>query len=194
MATANVWLEEVEKGLKKEILSSVTHLNNIGKRVSLTDEQVWVRDPEEEFREESYPCVTITYIDSQYDPRRWSIEPIKIREDKKNNVVVMQDPSVPYNLIYQIDFWARYKEDINELTKTWFQKHNRAFNLTVVDDGGVKRSCNVNQYENPKTADLIRVGKRLYHTIVSYIIWVELDENLDYNIPMVAVVDIDAKE
>ncbi len=192
--SSNVWYQEVDMGLVNEIRSSVKYINESGEEVAIKPKAVWVRDPEEEFKEENYPCVTVSSLYDRFDPKRWSINPSFIGIDKPNNQIILQDPSVPYNLFYQIDFWARYKEDINCMTRTWLQNHNRAFNLTVTDDGGEVRSCNAIKNEDMKTSNLVKVGKRLFHSFISYSIWVELDPNINYNKPMVAVVSIDAQE
>ena len=184
--SANVWFEEVERGLKEEILRTVEYLTPAGVKEPVSKEMVFVRDPEEDLREEEIPCVTITPIMNRFDPRRYNPNPVVINRDTKNNTVHMQESAVPFNLTYQIDFWSRYREDMNIMTSSWIKKHFRQFNLPVVDDGGVVRSSNVLIYENMRPVDLMKNQKRLYHSIISYVIWVELDDEVGYNVSMVA--------
>lgn len=184
--SANVWFEEVERGLKEEILRTVEYLTPAGVKEPVSKEMVFVRDPEEDLREEEIPCVTITPIMNRFDPRRYNSNPVVINRDTKNNTVHMQESAVPFNLTYQIDFWSRYREDMNIMTSSWIKKHFRQFNLPVVDDGGVVRSSNALIYENMRPVDLMRNQKRLYHSIISYVIWVELDDEVGYNVSMVA--------
>ena len=184
--SANVWFEEVERGLKEEILRTVEYLTPAGVKEPVSNEMVFVRDPEEDLREEEIPCVTITPIMNRFDPRRYNPNPVVINRDTKNNTVHMQESAVPFNLTYQIDFWSRYREDMNIMTSSWIKKHFRQFNLPVVDDGGVVRSSNALIYENMRPVDLMRNQKRLYHSIISYVIWVELDDEVGYNVSMVA--------
>lgn len=184
--SANVWFEEVERGLKEEILRTVEYLTPAGVKEPVSKEMVFVRDPEEDLREEEIPCVTITPIMNRFDPRRYNPNPVVINRDTKNNTVHMQESAVPFNLTYQIDFWSRYREDMNIMTSSWIKKHFRQFNLPVVDDGGVVRSSNALIYENMRPVDLMRNQKRLYHSIISYVIWVELDDEVGYNVSMVA--------
>ena len=184
--SANVWFEEVEIGLKEEILRTVEYLTPAGVKEPVSKEMVFVRDPEEDLREEEIPCVTITPIMNRFDPRRYNPNPVVINRDTKNNTVHMQESAVPFNLTYQIDFWSRYREDMNIMTSSWIKKHFRQFNLPVVDDGGVVRSSNALIYENMRPVDLMRNQKRLYHSIISYVIWVELDDEVGYNVSMVA--------
>ena len=184
--SANVWFEEVERGLKEEILRTVEYLTSAGVKEPVSKEMVFVRDPEEDLREEEIPCVTITPIMNRFDPRRYNPNPVVINRDTKNNTVHMQESAVPFNLTYQIDFWSRYRDDKNIMTSSWIKKHFRQFNLPVVDDGGVVRSSNALIYENMRPVDLMRNQKRLYHSIISYVIWVELDDEVGYNVSMVA--------
>lgn len=184
--SANVWFEEVERGLKEEILRTVEYLTPAGVKEPVSNEMVFVRDPEEDLREEEIPCVTITPIMNRFDPKRYNPNPVVISRDTKNNTVHMQESAVPFNLTYQIDFWSRYREDMNIMTSSWIKKHFRQFNLPVVDDGGVVRSSNALIYENMRPVDLMRNQKRLYHSIISYVIWVELDDEVGYNVSMVA--------
>ena len=184
--SANVWFEEVERGLKEEILRTVEYLTPAGVKEPVSKEMVFVRDPEEDLREEEIPCVTITPIMNRFDPRRYNPNPVVINRDTKNNTVHMQESAVPFNLTYQIDFWSRYRDDMNIMTSSWIKKHFRQFNLPVVDDGGVVRSSNALIYENMRPVDLMRNQKRLYHSIISYVIWVELDDEVGYNVSMVA--------
>ena len=184
--SANVWFEEVERGLKEEILRTVEYLTPAGVKEPVSKEMVFVRDPEEDLREEEIPCVTITPIMNRFDPRRYNPNPVVINRDTKNNTVHMQESAVPFNLTYQIDFWSRYRDDKNIMTSSWIKKHFRQFNLPVVDDGGVVRSSNALIYENMRPVDLMRNQKRLYHSIISYVIWVELDDEVGYNVSMVA--------
>lgn len=165
-------------------------------RIPIREKSVWIRDPQEELREESYPCVTVSSLYDRFDALRWSYNASILGVDKVRNVVIMQEPSQPFDLTYQIDFWARYKEDMNLMTMTWLQGHPRSFNLDVTDDGGEKRSCNVYQDGRIRPMDLFTSKKRLYHTVISYVIWVELDRNEDYTMPMVAEIEavVKAKE
>lgn len=192
--SANVWSEEVERGLKEEILRTVKYLDTSGKKVAITDDKVYVRDPEEDLKEEDIPCVTITQLFNRFDPRRYNPNPVIMSRNKEENTLQVQDPAVPFNLFYQIDFWSRYREDINVMTSSWLKSHFRQFNLSVIDDGGVERSSNVLVNESMKSADLLKNQRRLFHSVISYVIWVELDDEVGYNVSMVAERNIQAEE
>ena len=192
--SANVWSEEVERGLKQEILNTVFYLTDTGIKAPLTEDMVFVRDPEEDLREEQIPCVTITPLYNRFDARRYNPNPVIMSRNDEENLLTMQDSAVPFNLFYQIDFWSRYKEDINLMTSTWLRKHFRQFNLKVVDDGGTERSSNVIVNESLRESDLLKNQKRLFHSIISYVIWVELDDEVGYNVPMVAERNLSAEQ
>lgn len=192
--SASVWSEEVERGLKQEILNTVFYLTDTGIKAPLTEDMVFVRDPEEDLREEQIPCVTITPLYNRFDARRYNPNPVIMSRNDEENLLTMQDSAVPFNLFYQIDFWSRYKEDINLMTSTWLRKHFRQFNLKVVDDGGTERSSNVIVNEPLRESDLLKNQKRLFHSIISYVIWVELDDEVGYNVHMVAERNLSAEQ
>jgi hypothetical protein len=194
--SANVWLEEVERGLKEEILSTVEYLTTAGVRAKVTEDMVFVRDPEEDLKEEQIPCVTITHLFNRFDSKRYNPNPVIMSKDEENSLLNVQESAIPFNLTYQIDFWSRYKEDINIMTSSWLRKHFRQFNLKVIDDGGTERTSNVLLNEQMKSSDLMKNQKRLFHSVISYVIWVELDDELGYNVHMVAdrVIGADSSE
>lgn len=192
--SANVWFEEVEKGLKEEILNTVFYLSPTGIKTNVTEDMVFVRDPEEDLREEQIPCVTITPLFNRFDPRRYNPNPVIMSKNEEENLLTMQDSAVPFNLTYQLDFWSRYKEDINLMTGSWLKKHFRQFNLRVVDDGGTERYSNVLLNESMRESDLLKNQKRLFHSLISYVIWVELDDEVGYNVHMVAERNLSAEQ
>ena len=190
--SANVWFEEVNIGLLEEIKNTVRVKNSKGVLKALKDEALLIRKPEEDFKLEAFPCVSIYNLSYKHDPVRYNPSPVMVEEDEKNKVVVMEDSAVPFNLDYQIDFWAKYQEDMDCMTRTWLSKHFRQFNLKVVDDGGVERTCNCLIQGSVAKSDLVLNGERLFHSIIKYQIWVELDDETRYNKPMVIQRSIDA--
>ena len=187
---ANVWFEEVNTGLLNEIRHTVRYQNANGVLIALDDEALIIRKPEEEFKSEIYPCISIYNLSYIHDPRRYNPSLVKVGEDIENNEAILEDSAVPYNLMYQIDFWARYQEDMDYMTKTWLLKHFRQFNLEVIDDGGNIRSCNCLKQGSIVKSDLLLNGERLFHSIIKLQIWVELDSETRYNKPMVTKTSI----
>lgn len=182
--SANVWFEQVDAGLLEELKNTIRIKSN-GVTVTLPDNAFIIRKPEEDMKFETFPCVSIYNKSYKHDPVRYDPIPVVVSEDKTNNRAELEDPAVPYNLSYQIDFWARYQTDMNEMTRTWLLKHFRSFNLSVVDDGGNERSCNVMVDGSIIKSDLVQNKERLFHSIVNCTIWVELDDETRYNVPIV---------
>lgn len=192
--SANVWFEEVNKGLLKELKDTIRIKNINGVLVALEDKALIIRKPEEDFKFETFPCVSIYNKDYKHDPLRYNPAPVKVAEDHVNHQVILEDPATPFVLSYQIDFWADYQTDMDSMTKSWLVKHFRQFNLRVIDDGGVERTVNCLMKGNVVKSDLVLDKQRLFHTIINYQIWVELDNETRYNKPMVLTRDIDARE
>ena len=192
--SANVWFEEVNTGLKQEILNSIKVTNSTGNRVSLSEEAVFIRKPEEDFKPEVYPCVSIYNKSYSHDTIRYDPIPVKLGVDKVQKKIEMEEPAVPFKLFYQIDFWSKYQTDMDSMTRTWLIKHFRQFNLSVIDDGGVERSCNCLTKGQVVKSDLVLNNERLFHSIVNLEIWVELDDETRYNIPVVVTHDINAEQ
>lgn len=182
--SANVWFEEVNTGLLNELRNTVKIKDANGLLVSLKDDSFMVRKPEEDFKLESYPCVSIYNLDYKHDPFRYNPSPVVVAQDIENSVVTLEESAVPFNLFYQIDFWAEYQTDMDCMTMTWLKKHFRQFNLVVVDDGGTERTCNCLMKGSVVKSDLVLNGERLYHSLIKLLIWVELDDEIRYNKPI----------
>lgn len=192
--SANVWFEEVNTGLLKELKKTVRIKNADRLSIPLEDKALVVRKPEEDFKFETFPCISIYNLNYEHSRERYNPSPILIKKDVSKGVVTFEDPAVPFDLEYQIDFWARYQEDMDSMLKTWLMKHFHQFNLKVVDDGGTERTCNCLITGKVRKSDLVLGGERLFHSIVKYHIWVELDDETRYNTPIVIKRDIKASE
>ena len=192
--SANVWFEEVNTGLLKELRDTIRVKDANGDLIALSDRSFVIRKPEEDFKFETFPCVSIYNLDYKHEPVRYNPEPVRVGEDRENKQVIFEEPATPFNLTYQIDFWAKYQTDMDYMTRTWLMKHFRQFNLPVADDGGVERTCNCLIQGSVVKSDLVSGGERLFHSIVKYQIWVELDNETRYNKPMVIDRSIKADE
>lgn len=192
--SANVWFEEVNIGLLKELKNTIKIKDYNGVLSTLPDSAFIIRKPEEDFKLETFPCVSIYNLDYKYTPIRYNPAPIKMNEDKEKHVVEFEESAVPFNLTYQIDFWSKYQTDMDYMTRTWLMRHFHQFNLTVIDDGGVERTCNCLIQGSVVKSDLMQGGERLFHSIIKYQIWVELDDETRYNVPMVIERNIEPKE
>lgn len=192
--SANVWFEEVNIGLLQELKNTVRIRNSKGVLVALEDKALIIRKPEEDFKFEVFPCISIYNITYKHEPLRYNPEPIKVGEDKENKLVILEDSAIPFDLTYQIDFWSKYQEDMDYMTRTWLNTHFRQFNLKVIDDGGTERTCNCLTQGSVIKSDLLLSGERLFHSIIKLHIWVELDNETRYNKHMVIERHISADE
>ena len=180
-----MWFEEVNTGLIEELKKCIKIKNAKGDLVPLQDNSFVVRKPEEDLKFEVFPCISIYNTSSKFDPLRYVTEPKTVSVNETEKTITLEDNAVPYDLTYQIDFWARYQTDIDQMTRTWLMKHHRQFNLSVVDDGGKERSCNALIQGGITKSDLVLNKERLFHSIIIYHIWVEIDDETRYNKPMV---------
>lgn len=192
--SANVWFEEVNTGLVEEIKSTVKVKDAHGVLTALGDDNIVIRKPEEDFKIEVFPSVSIYNVTYRHDPLRYNPNPVVVSTDKEKKTMTLEDPAVAFNLSYQLDFWAKYQTDMDSMTRTWLLKHFRQFNLKVIDDGGTERSCNCITKGSIVKSDLVQNGDRLFHSIVNLQIWVEIDDETRYNMPMVVTRDIDTQQ
>lgn len=187
--SANVWFEEVNRGLIDELKNSVKIKDSNGSLVSLPDNAFVVRKPEKEFKFETFPCISIYNKDYKHDVLRY-VEGEKVVKQISGNKALIEDTAVPFNLSYQIDFWADYQSDMDCITRTWLMSHFRQFNLNVIDDGGNPRSCNVLSQGSIIKSDLMQGNNRLFHSILNYLIWVEIDDEIGYNTDIVTKINV----
>lgn len=193
--SASVWFEEVDVALRQEILNTVKVKDPTTNEIKVLDpKSAIVRKPEEDFKIETFPCVSIYNLNYRHDPMRYNPNPVIVSRDYDNGTAELEDPAIPFNLTYQIDFWSSYQSDMNLMTRTWLMKHHRQFNLEVVDSGGTPRNCNVIIQGSPVKSDLMDKGERKFHTIITYHIWVELDEETRYNVNMVTSREVNVNQ
>lgn len=189
----SIWKEEVDTGLLDEIYNTIKIPNSKGILVPLEskEKQVLIRKPEEDFKPEKYPCVSIYNTGDRFSTVRYNPNQIK---RVNNGVITLEDSAIPFDLIYNLDFWARYQTDMNAMTKEWLKHHFRQFNLLVHDDDGNEVYVNCLRSSNPRKSDLMSGGERLFHTIISYRIWVEIKDETQYNTTVATKVNIDVSQ
>lgn len=180
----SVWFEQVDIALV-ELIQRTILID--GKPV-----KVIVRKPDEDFNEEDYPMVSIYNVSDKFSVERYSPEPVVLSRDVESRTLVSEESALPYDLIYQIDFWSTLQSDMNSMTKQWKSFSKRWFNLDVTDESGNHRSCLVVPKGDFGKSDLLSQGKRLYHSFGSYRVQVEIDEKVTNTVPMVTEIVPDA--
>ena len=192
----SVWKEQVERSLIEEIYSSVRIKNENGELIPLSNKskQVLIRKPEESFKPEKFPCISIYNKGDAFAPTRYESGNEKLKKRLTDGSYVLENRAVPFNLTYQIDFWSKYQSDMNDLTMTWLMHHFRQFNLLVNDTEGKEISINCIKNGTLVKSDLMQGGERLFHSILTYTIWVEIKDETQYNVDVVEKVVIDVSQ
>lgn len=168
----SVWLTEVDTALLQLIPTIAKYYDEEGEEAPA---DVMVRNPEGTFKIEKFPSVSIFNYDQIFASYRYVKEEVLVGFDLENGDAIMEKPAIPFDLYYQIDFWADYQEDINEMTRRWLGKIPKNSVLEVVDTRGTTRYCNM-ELVDFANADYVKGDDRIFHRVYSYRIWVELDE------------------
>lgn len=174
MYDRSVWIDEVDRGLYNIISSVVAYKDKQGKlqkvkpRFSISNTDI---------DNIQYPVVLVRTPTETFDMNRYDYNNnmVVTSYDMDNSTMTTEDLAKPYNLTYQIDFIAQYKEDLNLMLKFWYNKIGKRFMLPVVRADGEKDSCYMYQQSPPSNAD-INLGKQvLYRIVLMYTIQVEID-------------------
>ena len=173
----SVWFEQVDSALMK-FIQNIIKID--GKPVKTA-----IRKPDSDFDNEDYPLVSVYNINDRFSKLRYSPEPVVVSHIPESNIAVLEESALPYDLTYQIDFWANLQSDMNSMTKQWKAHTKRWFNLEVFDESGIARSCFVISQNDFGKSDLLKGGERLYHSFGTYKIQVEIDEGVQTVIPIV---------
>lgn len=183
----SVWFEQVDTALLQFIKSNIT--------VAGDSVDCRVRKPDEDFKKEDYPIVSIYNLYSKRDDFRRCPNDVKVEVNKDSKTLIMEKPCLPYNLFYQIDFWSMLQSHMNEMLFKWVSATDggKYFNLPVVDTGGNPRSCFCLCKDDFKKSDLVSNNSRIFHSFITYRIYVEIDENSQISVPMITDVKISTK-
>ena len=173
----SVWFEQVDIAFKR-LLQRVIQID--GKPV-----KVVIRKPDEDFNTEDYPLVSVYNLYDRFSKIRYSSEPIVVSKNEEANSLILEDSALPFDLFYQIDFWATLQTDMNSMTRQWKSFSKSWFNLDVSDMSGISRSCFVLSRNDFNKSDLMQNGKRFFHSFGTYKVQVELDEKVQNVVPAV---------
>lgn len=183
----SVWFEQVDSALVN-LLRNKIQID--GKPV-----KVVVRRPDSDFDDEDYPLVSIYNLYDRFSKDRYNPESVIVGRDEKANIAFLEESALPHDLFYQIDFWATLQSDMNTMTKQWKSFSKLWFNLDVLDESGNLRSCFVLSQNDFNKSDLLKSGKRLFHSFGTYKVQVEIDENVQTVVPMVTQIpEVQANE
>ena len=176
VTSESVWFEQVDTALINYIKGIVKLPNSNG---VLTPVPVKVRKPDEDFKIEEYPCITLYNLYSVRDEVRYFPDKVVVERDLENKRVVEENSAIPYSLFYQIDFWSRQQSHMNDMTRIWLGHHpDKCFNLPVKDLSGNNRDSFVLMTDDLKKSDFLTDTKRTFHSVLTYKVWVEIDERI----------------
>ena len=185
----SVWFEQVDTAFKELIQSKVFIKNSEG---VIQPVPVFIRKPDEDFKREQYPCITLYNLSAKRDNIRYFPDKLVISRNYEEGTLVEEDCAIPFKLKYQMDFWSTLQFQMNDMTRQWLGSlPNRDFNLSVIDMSGNSRDCFVLLSGDLQKSDLLDGDKRLYHSILTYDIQVEIDERMPVVVPMVGDIDVD---
>ena len=172
----SVWFEQVDTALVNYIKGIVKLPNANG---VLTPIPVKIRKPDEDFKIEEYPCITLYNLYSKRDEERYFPDKVVVERDHERGTLIEERGAIPYSLFYQFDFWARQQSQMNDMTRIWLGHHpDKCFNLPVKDISGKKRSSFVLMTDDLKKSDFLTDTKRTFHSVLTYKVWVEIDERI----------------
>lgn len=172
----SVWFEQVDIALTRYI-SGIIKLPDI--HGVLTPVPVKIRKPDEDFKIEEYPCITLYNLYSVRDEVRYFHDTVVVERDYDTNLLVEEKGAIPYSLYYQFDFWARKQSEMNDMTRIWLGNHpDRSFNLPVKDVSGNDRNSFVLMVDDLKKSDFLTGNQRTFHSVLTYRVWVEVDERI----------------
>lgn len=176
VTSESVWFEQVDTALINYIKGIVKLPNSNG---VLTPVPVKIRKPDEDFKIEEYPCITLYNLYSVRDEERYFPDTVVVERDVDNHKLIEEKSAIPYSLFYQIDFWSRQQSQMNDMTRMWLGHHpDKCFNLLVKDLSGNNRDSFVLMTDDLKKSDFLTDTKRTFHSVLTYKVWVEIDERI----------------
>lgn len=177
MSSESVWFEEIDTALVKYI------------RTIFPNTRVVIRRPDMDFNEELYPCISIYAKGYKMNRLRYNHD-IKVKTGIVDDNVIMENPAIPFDIDYQIDFWTTSQNEMNNFTLIWLSHIDRHINLDVLDKSGNERNILFRQNSGIIKSDLLSGDRRIFHTVLEYVAWTELDERIADKIPAIQNIDI----
>lgn len=185
-----IWHEQVATALRNFIRDNV-FIDEMPVRCK-------VRKPDEDFKTEEYPFISIYNVyDSRDDFRTHFNSDIVVKMDKENRRITLEKPGIPYNLFYQIDFWSMQYTQLNSMTQQFIAATGgKDFNLPVETQDGVCTTRYALCVDDMRRVDEMDFTSRVLHCSTTYRIYAEIDENIqkDYSLITDVVIKTRPKE
>ena len=188
---AEVWYEHIDTSLKEEIQRYIKVRTVDG--TETIPVHFFIRRPDDDFRIETYPSVSIyniftklaDYRQNQYENEN---TPIKDVVERKH---ITQAMDVPFDAFYQIDFWAVTNEDMNNMTNAWIRSHPfRQFNLKVLNGADKEEYVHMVQTEGWLKNDFFKYN-RIFNQSLRYKIQAYVDPKKNIVEPLITKIQTD---
>lgn len=177
----SVWLGQIAEALISFIRETVT--------VKGEPVTAFVRKPEEEFVSLKYPCVSIQHLVSSQHQMRHDFGSGLIA-DRTQHKVDMYDPIIPFSHVYQIDFWAKYQSQLDEMTYNWLSKVKFDTNVKAKTVAGNEVSFLMLQEYGLRRLDFLEERERLFRAMMSYTIYTDIDTREITEIPTITETEV----
>lgn len=172
MGDKSIWYKEVDTALIELIQSTVTY---DGKPI-----YAYIRSPELPFKkiDNIYPSISFSPLYSRPSKDRDDPNLHYIRVGSTATDAIMEKTASPYTLTYQIDFWSKYREDMDNITKQWLFLYSNYFNLPVKDASGNASSCFARTKDTIRAMNILDNEGNIFHSMQTLTIEVSIDLGL----------------
>lgn len=171
MSDRSIWYEECDNGWLKLIPSVVKCEYEQDKFSPIV---TCIHLPEQDLDNfHVFPKCTIECTQEDFAYQRYFGDNKSIISYSGTNATV-QDPTMPYFLIYRINFYAKFKSDIDYITRQWNTFCGRAFSLPVTLSTGETYNCNVDSL-GCQNHDSVEREVRRYVRSYLYKVWAYLE-------------------
>lgn len=185
----SIWSREIEEGLKNFFNSFLKYIDEEGEEQPIS---VKIRKPEGDFNEESYPVIYLQNEQQKLSTVRYDPTKTIISRNEENNTVIVEDAPLPFECVYQIDFYSLYQSELNEMLQKFlaYTHGGRYFNLPVKDQSGhnwnllvMRRGGTMTRrdYIGKDTASFqgyTQGDARLFHGLFYITVHTQLNENI----------------
>lgn len=178
-----IWHREIAKGFQ-DLFPKV-----IGKY------PVIVRKPDEDFKVESYPVVSLQFLYEQFNTlRNFNKDYVYVKQDREKYEGTFEKPPLTYDLNIQVDFMTKLQSDLDSMTIKWLAFQQRDFNLSVTTNGGLFDTVHVMPSGNPKRMDEVFREERIMRCCYNYKVYGRINEHTGrVLIPLLRTVTVNTK-
>lgn len=188
MYDRSVWIEEVDRGFYELIKKVVKYPDCDNILMSVTP--TFPLD-NTDIKDITLPTVIIKQIGEKFDMERYDPNNNLVTISTSNTKVVREELAKPYTLNYQLDFLSEYKEDMNCMTKYWNGLIGKRYMLPVTNAEGKPMKCYMTRVGTPKTMNQESGDLKLFRTVFTYDVKVEIDLGISTESDLVTGVNLD---